>query len=129
MSSLIVIIVLLAVTWLLLIRPQRRRQVTQANLLSNLTVGDEIVTAGGLIGHIEAIDDDEVELRIAPGTVVRVAKRAVAAVIPEDDEDDEPTEDEDVDELSDDVEADGAAGEPATGENRQSTDSADEIRR
>jgi preprotein translocase subunit YajC len=83
---LILIVGLLVAMWVLLIRPQRRRQMEQQDLLGNLEVGDEVVTAGGLYGHVEAIDEDEIRLEIAPGTVVRVAKRAIAAVMPDEEE-------------------------------------------
>ena len=63
----------------------------------SLDVGDEIVTAGGMYGFVTAIGDDELEVEIAPGTIVRVATRAVAGRVgPDDDEDDveEPDEEE-----------------------------------
>jgi preprotein translocase subunit YajC len=78
------ILVMLALMWLLLIRPQRRRQQEQRQLLERLAAGDEVVTAGGLYGTIEEVDGDEVRLEIAPGTTVRVAKRAIAAIVSED---------------------------------------------
>ena len=81
MPQLFLIVVLLGLMWLLLIRPQRRRQLEQQQLHSRLTAGDEVVTAGGLYGTVEGIDEDEVRLVIAPGTTVRVAKRAVAAIV------------------------------------------------
>ena len=87
--GLLVIVALFVVFWLLLIRPQRRRQRAQEEMIANLRVGDEIVTAGGLYGDITAIEDDEVYLRIADGVEVRVARRAVAGVMLDDDEDEE----------------------------------------
>jgi preprotein translocase subunit YajC len=73
--------------WLLLIRPQAKRKQAQQQLLASVEVGDEILTAGGLYGHVRAIGEgDELEVEIAPGTRVRMARRAVAAVIPPDDE-------------------------------------------
>ena len=98
MEFLIVMAGLFAVMWLVLIRPQRRRQVQQAEMLANLEVGDEILTAGGLYGEIQSVEEDEVRLEIAPGTSVRVAKRAVAAVL-SDEEEDEEAEDEVADGL------------------------------
>jgi preprotein translocase subunit YajC len=79
-EGLIVILVLLLAMWMLLIRPQRRQQQRQQQLIEDVEVGDEIVTAGGLYGYVEEISDDEVKLEIAPGTTVRVAKRAIASV-------------------------------------------------
>ena len=86
MSAYIFILVLLALMWFLLIRPQRRRQAEAQRMLSSITVGKEIVTAGGLYGTVTEIDDDEVHVRIADGVEVRIAKRAVAGVVSEEDE-------------------------------------------
>jgi preprotein translocase subunit YajC len=59
-------------------------------------VGKEIVTAGGLYGTVTAIEDDEVRVEIADGIEVRVAKRAVAGVVSEDENDpEEPQPEED----------------------------------
>ena len=64
-----------------------------------IDVGDEIVTAGGMYGFVTAVGDDELEVEIAPGTIVRVATRAVAGRIdPDDDDEDEPDEEEDAEE-------------------------------
>jgi preprotein translocase subunit YajC len=80
------ILVLLVMMWFLLIRPQRRRQMESQRLLNSLEVGKEIVTAGGLYGTITALEDDEARVRIAEGVEVRVAKRAIAGVLSEDEE-------------------------------------------
>jgi preprotein translocase subunit YajC len=50
-------------------------------MLSDLSVGDEIVTAGGLYGEVREVHDDEVLVRIAPELDVRVARRAVAGIV------------------------------------------------
>ena len=92
-TSFIIILLLLALAWIVLVRPQRRRQAAQEGLYASLRQGDEIVTAGGLFGRIEAVRDDELDVEIAPGTVVRVARRAVAGKI-EPEEDEEPPEEE-----------------------------------
>jgi preprotein translocase subunit YajC len=86
----IFILVLLVVMWFLLIRPQRRRQVESQRLLQSLEVGKEIVTAGGLYGTITALEDDEARVRIADGVEVRIAKRAIAGVLSEDEAPEEP---------------------------------------
>ena len=99
MPGYVFILVLLVLMWFLLIRPQRRRQLESQRLISSLAVGKEVVTAGGLYGTITAIEDDEVHLEIADGVEVRIAKRAVAGVVSEDEEEleelepaEEPTE-------------------------------------
>ena len=81
MPGYILIVVMLGLMWMLLIRPQRRRHLEQQQLLGRLSEGDEVVTAGGLYGTIEEVGDDDVRLSVAPGTTVRVAKRAVAAIV------------------------------------------------
>jgi preprotein translocase subunit YajC len=94
-TGLVVIVVLFALFWLLVIRPNRRRQAEQTALIQNVQVGDEIVTAGGLFGHVKSVADDELLVEIAPGTNVRIARRAVGGIVgPEDDEDDEDEEGE-----------------------------------
>jgi preprotein translocase subunit YajC len=84
----IFIIIILIGMWFLLIRPQRRRQVESQRLLDSLEVGQEIVTAGGLYGTITALDEDEAHVQIADGVEVRMAKRAIAGVLTEEEEDD-----------------------------------------
>jgi preprotein translocase subunit YajC len=90
------ILLLLAAFWLLLIRPAQRRQKQQQALLSEVEIGDEIVTAGGLYGTVTELGDDEVRLEIAPGLEVRLARRAIAAVVtePEEEEEEEETAEE-----------------------------------
>jgi preprotein translocase subunit YajC len=82
-GGLIVLVALFALFWLFVIKPQRRRMQAQRELHSAVAVGDEIVTMGGLLGYVRAVDeeDDLLHVEIAPGTTVRVARRGVAAVI------------------------------------------------
>jgi len=89
----IFIIVILILMWFLLIRPQRRRQVDSQRLLESLSVGQEIVTAGGLYGTIKELHEDEARIEIAEGIEVRVAKRAIAGVLSEDEPEEEPEDD------------------------------------
>ena len=77
----IVLAVLFAVMWLLLIRPQRRRTQAQLAMQDRLRKGEEIITAGGLHATVQSIEDDVLEVEVAPGVVVRLDRRAVAAVV------------------------------------------------
>jgi preprotein translocase subunit YajC len=93
---LIPILLLLALTYFVLIRPQRRRQQQQSEMLSELKVGSEILTAGGVYGTVRTVGDDELTVEIAPGTNVKLDKRAVAMVVPEEEPETVPaTADED----------------------------------
>jgi preprotein translocase subunit YajC len=85
-----VIVALFALLWLFILRPQRRRQMEQLQMQDTLHVGDEIVTAGGIRGHVRQLDDEVLKVEIAPDVEVRLDRRAVAAVVPE--EEDEPEE-------------------------------------
>ena len=79
MPSFIFFAGMLVLVWLLLVQPQRRRRRRQAELLTELAAGDEVMTAGGLFGTVREVGDSEVVLEIAPETRVRVAKSAVTA--------------------------------------------------
>ena len=81
MPAYIFLLVLLALVWLLLIRPRQRAMRAQQRQLQTLKVGDEILTAGGIYGTVLSEDGDELRVRIAPDIEVRVARRAVAAVL------------------------------------------------
>ena len=83
-SGILFIVVLIAIMWMLLIRPQRQRQLKQQQMLAALEVDDEVVTAGGVYGTIVALDEDTAQVRIAPEVTIRVARRAIAAVVDED---------------------------------------------
>jgi preprotein translocase subunit YajC len=79
---LIIIVVLFAALWLFLIRPQKRRQVEQARLQDSVAPGDEILTAGGIHGTVRGVEDELVQVEIAPGTVIRLDRRAVVPQVP-----------------------------------------------
>jgi preprotein translocase subunit YajC len=83
----LLIIVAFGFLYFVVIRPQRRRQVEQQRMLSDVGVGEQIVTAGGIYGEVTGLGDDEVTVRIAPEVEVRLARRAIAGVITPRDED------------------------------------------
>ncbi|HEX5583736.1 preprotein translocase subunit YajC [Gaiella sp.] len=98
--QLILVVAMLVLLWVLLIRPQRTRQRQQTELLSSIDPGDEVLTVGGLYGIVQEIDEeDDLIVEIADGVHVRIARRAVGAVVkPEADEDDEADEADEPDE-------------------------------
>jgi preprotein translocase subunit YajC len=87
----LILIVAFAFLWFVLIRPQKRRQVEAARMLNSVSVGDEVLTAGGIYGEVTELHDDDVLVRIAPELEVRVARKAIGAVI-RPDEAEEPEE-------------------------------------
>jgi preprotein translocase subunit YajC len=76
--ALIYFAVLALAFFLLVVRPQRRRAAAHRQFVMTLSVGDEVMTSGGVFGTIRGLHDDAVELEIAPGTVIRVARPAIA---------------------------------------------------
>ena len=86
---LFIIIIAFLLIWLIVVRPQRKRQNQQQEMLGDLRVGDEVLTAGGIYGTISRLDEDQVTVLIAPKTEVLVARRAIAGVTREDEEDED----------------------------------------
>ena len=89
MEPLIFIAVMVGLMWLVVIRPQRRRTTEHTAMIATLSVGDEIVTAGGVYGRIQAIDDDVLTVEIAPDVTVRVARGAITGVMNSEQKDNE----------------------------------------
>ncbi len=88
-GALAVVVVLLLLGFFVIVRPQRRRAVEQAEMQDAIEPGDEVLTAGGIFGFVTAVGEDELRVEIAPGTTIRVARRAVAAIMPPDEEGEE----------------------------------------
>jgi len=101
LGTLVFIIPMFAIGYLLLVRPQKRRLQAQRQLLNALEVGDEVVTAGGILGQILDIDEDEdvVTVEIAPGTSIRMLRGGISRRL--EDEADDETDDEDEAEEAD----------------------------
>ena len=81
-AGFLVIIIAFGFLYFVLIRPQKKRQLASQRMLNELHVGDEVITAGGIYGEIVGVGDDDVTVRIAPELDVRVARRAIASVVP-----------------------------------------------
>lgn len=88
--SLVFLLVLMGVFfYFFLMRPQRQQRARQQQLLNALEVGDEVLTAGGMYGTIAEIDeeDDTILVEVAPGTRIRMVRRAVTQRLTEDEDD------------------------------------------
>jgi preprotein translocase subunit YajC len=71
-------VVLGGLFYFLMVRPQRKRLRDQQQLLSALAPNDEVVTIGGIYGHVEFVGDAHVILRTEGGGKLRVARQAIA---------------------------------------------------
>ena len=68
--------------YFLLIRPQNKRRKEHQELVSSLNKGDEVVTAGGVVGTITKVEDDFVKVQVSDQVEMRVQKSAVGATLP-----------------------------------------------
>ncbi len=95
MATLILLAAMFVLLWALLIRPQRRKQMEQQQLLASIEPGDEVLTVGGIYGIVTDVDDeDDLIVEIAEGIQVRVARRGVGGVVKPDEEGSEDEEHE-----------------------------------
>jgi preprotein translocase subunit YajC len=76
----LILILIFGAVWLLFLMPARRRRASHSAMQETVTAGDEVITAGGIHGSVREVVDDLVHLEIAPGVVVEVDRRAIAAV-------------------------------------------------
>lgn len=74
-------ILLIAVFYFLLIRPQRNRQKQMQSMQSNLVPGQQVLTTAAMYATVVAVDDDQVVLEISPGVEARFNRAAVAQVL------------------------------------------------
>ena len=95
----LVVVVLLLLVWFVILVPQRRRQRAHMAMQDSVGVGDEIITAGGMHGEVVSDEGDTLRIEIAPEVVVRLDRRAVAAVARDLDELEPADEDDEVEEL------------------------------
>ncbi|MGY4707586.1 preprotein translocase subunit YajC [Candidatus Bipolaricaulota sp. J31] len=81
LSLVILIVVFGAIFYFLIIRPQKKREREHRKLIQSLKRGDRVVTAGGIYGTIDKIDDDTVILSLEEGAKVRIAKSSIVEKI------------------------------------------------
>ena len=74
------LVLIFIVFYFLMIRPQQRARQQHQQTLTALKRGDIIVTAGGLIGKVRAVADDEVRVELAPNVEVRVVRQTISEV-------------------------------------------------
>ncbi len=77
-------IVIFAAFYFLLIRPQQKKQKAHTALVSNLQTGDEVLTAGGILGKITGVSEHYVVVKIAENTEIKMQKASISQVVPKD---------------------------------------------
>jgi preprotein translocase subunit YajC len=112
-GGLLILVLLLVLFWGVIVVPRRRHQRAHGAMQESLQLGDEIITAGGIHGVVRELDEDLLKVEIAPGVVVTLDRRAVAAVAREVEVEVEPEpEDEHDDDLSEPAAAREEQGKP-----------------
>ena len=81
-GSLIPLILIIVIFWFLLIRPQMKRNKEHRELVAGLAVGDEVVSAGGLLGKVTHVGDSFVAIKLADNVTVKLQRHSVAQVVP-----------------------------------------------
>ena len=130
MQFLIIMALMLGVMYVLMVRPQRQKQSQQQAMINDASVGDDVLTTGGIYGTITQAEGDDVVVEIASGISVHMTRRGIAAVLPpeedvEDDDDLLEAEDDDVDEADEGPVTDGeeavrsAASDVSNGDERR----------
>lgn len=76
------IVGMIAIFWFLLIRPQMRQQKAHRAKIGGLKKGDQVVTAGGLVGKVLKVDEHYVDLELGQGVKVKAVKHTIGDVIP-----------------------------------------------
>lgn len=84
LQTLLPLVVIFAVFYFLLIRPQTKRAKEHRSMVSALNTGDEVVTGGGILGRITNVDEQFVTLEIAKGVEVNVQRHTIGALMPKD---------------------------------------------
>jgi len=80
--GLLPIVLMFVLLYFLMIRPQMKRAKEHKSMTEALQKGDEVITAGGVLGKINKIGDAYISIEIAPGTEVHVQKSAVQTLLP-----------------------------------------------
>jgi preprotein translocase subunit YajC len=80
--SFLPIIGMIAIFWFLIIRPQMRQQKEHREKVAQMKKGDQVVTAGGLVGKVVKVDDVYVELDLGPNVRVKAIKATIGDIIP-----------------------------------------------
>ncbi|HLH30427.1 MAG TPA: preprotein translocase subunit YajC [Terriglobia bacterium] len=78
--SFLPLVVILAIFYLIVFLPARRRQKKLQNMIDNLKAGDKVVTSGGIYGTIVGFKDDRIQLRVAENVKIELSRNAVTAL-------------------------------------------------
>jgi preprotein translocase subunit YajC len=73
---------MVVIFWFLIIRPQMRQQKAHREKVAGVKKGDQVITAGGLVGKVTKVDDQYAEIEIAQGVRVKAVKSTIGDIVP-----------------------------------------------
>lgn len=82
LTTILPLVLIFVVFYFLLIRPQTKRAKEHREMIGKLTVGDEVVTTGGILGRISEVSEQFVTLEVAANVAIRVQRFQVAQLMP-----------------------------------------------
>jgi preprotein translocase subunit YajC len=82
MTPLIMMVVFVVIFYFLLIRPQQKKQKEHQAMLGKIAAGDEVVTAGGILGRVVEVGDQFLTLEIADNVRIKVQRFQVSSLVP-----------------------------------------------
>jgi len=82
LASFLPFILMIAVLYFLMIRPQMKRAKEHKSMVDALSRGDEVITGGGIAGKVTEVGDNFVQVEIAANTVVAIQKQTITTVLP-----------------------------------------------
>jgi len=82
LMNMLPILVMFGVLYLVMIRPQMKKQKEHKNMIESIVKGDEVVTAGGFLGRISKLGDAFISVELADGVEVQMQRSAVVQVLP-----------------------------------------------
>lgn len=82
LSTFLPLILMFVVMYFLMIRPQQKRAKEQKAMMEALAKGDEVITAGGILGKVSKVNDTYITVEVAPNTEIVVQKHSVTTLLP-----------------------------------------------
>ena len=82
LSMLPIFIIFIAIFYFLIIRPQSKRAKAHQKLVNDLTIGDEVMTAGGIVGKVAMLRDSYIVLTVAENVNIKFQRNSIAQILP-----------------------------------------------
>ncbi|HET6625721.1 MAG TPA: preprotein translocase subunit YajC [Nocardioidaceae bacterium] len=81
LAGILPLVLIVLAFWFLVIRPSRKRQQDMTRVQNSVEAGSRVMLGSGIYGTVVAVADDTVQLEVAPGTAIKVARQAVVRVV------------------------------------------------